>query len=131
MFVTKCFDINVMIRILSNKCIYRFKYMYFSYLYIRTISGSVDYIRVIFVVILAKAKMHIFKYKYTFVFLMQNYHLISVLLPKNLFLQLNRLFSVIFFNHQVFVNLLFIPFFIVKMSYEYSRQIYPWNTYLV
>lgn len=131
MFVTKCFDINVMIRILSNKCIYRFKYMYFSYLYIRTISGSVDYIRVIFVVILAKANMHIFKYKYTFVFLMQNYHLISVPLPKNLFLQLNRLFSVIFFNHQVFVNLLFIPFFIVKMSYEYSRQIYPWNTYLV
>lgn len=55
-----------MIRILSNKCIYRFKYMYFSYLYIRTISGSVDYIRVIFVVILAKANMHIFKYKYTF-----------------------------------------------------------------
>lgn len=129
MFVTKCFVINVMIRILSNKCIYRFKYMYFSYLYIRTISGSVDYIRVIFVVILAKANMHIFKYKYTFV--LQNYHLISVLLPKNLFLQLNRLFSVIFFNHQVFVNLLFIPFFIVKMSYEYSRQIYPWNTYLV
>lgn len=73
--------------------------MYFSYLYIRTISGSVDYIRVIFVVILAKANMHIFKYKCTFVFLMQNYHLISVLLPKNLFLQLNRLFSVIFFNH--------------------------------
>lgn len=131
MFVTKCFDSNVMIRILSNKCIYRFKYMYFSYLYIRTINGSVDYIRVIFVVILAKANMHIFKYKYTFVFLTQNYHLISVLLPKNLFLQLNRLFSVIFFNHQVFVNLLFIPFFIVKMSYEYSRQIYPWNTYLV
>lgn len=80
----KCFDINVMIKMPSKKCIYRFKY--FSFLYIRTIGGSIDFIRVIFDVILAIGNMHIFKYKYTFVLLMQKYHLISVLLPKNLFL---------------------------------------------
>lgn len=68
MFIKKCFDINVMIKMFLKKCIYRFKY--FLYLYIRIIGGSVDFIRVIFVVILVKGNMYIFKYKYIFVFFM-------------------------------------------------------------
>lgn len=54
MFIKKCFDINVMIKMPSKKCIYRFKY--FSYLYIRTIGGSVDFIRVIFCCYISKRK---------------------------------------------------------------------------
>lgn len=58
MLITKCFDINV-IKMPSKKMyIYRFKC--FSYLYIRTIGGSVDY-NIIFFVILANGNMHIFK----------------------------------------------------------------------
>lgn len=54
MFIKKCFDINVMIKMPSKKCIYWFKY--FSYLYIRTIGGSVDFIRVIFCCYISKRK---------------------------------------------------------------------------
>lgn len=64
----KCFDINVMIKMFLKKCIYRFKY--FLYLYIRIIGGSIDFIRVIFDVILVIGNMYIFKYKYIFVFFM-------------------------------------------------------------
>lgn len=54
MFIKKCFDINVMIKMFLKKCIYRFKY--FLYLYIRIIGGSVDFIRVIFCCYISKRK---------------------------------------------------------------------------
>lgn len=54
MFIKKCFDINVMIKMFLKKCIYRFKY--FLYLYIRIIGGSVDFIRVFFCCYISKRK---------------------------------------------------------------------------